>query len=59
MTNANAPTPCEKRRILRDFIELKIQHGYEISQYMGRPLSWFSFEAVKEEISKMENNPLH
>tara|TARA_R110000851_G_scaffold163169_1_gene306970 strand:+ start:255 stop:503 length:249 start_codon:yes stop_codon:yes gene_type:complete len=51
-------TPSQKRRLLRELIELKIHHGYEVSDYMGRALSWFNYEAVQSSIQEMNNNPI-
>ena len=51
-------TPSQKRRLLRELIELKIHHGYEVSDYMGRALSWFNYEAVQSAIQEMNNNPI-
>ena len=51
-------TPSQKRRLLRELIELKIQHGYEVSDYMGRALSWFNYDAVQSAIDEMNNDPI-
>lgn len=43
-------TTKEKKQTLAEFIELHVQCGFEIIEYMGKPLSYFDFEKVKTRI---------
>jgi len=45
-------TPNQKRKLLARFIEHKVHNGYDITDLVGRPLSYFDwvviYQAVKE-----------
>jgi hypothetical protein len=47
-------TPNQKRNKLRKFIELSIYCGYDITDYLGRPLSYFNFQALDGVIKELE-----
>ena len=38
----------DKRLILRQLIEIEIQLGYDISDLIGRPLSYFDWDGVAQ-----------
>ena len=40
----------EKKQLLATFIEKHVQCGFDIINYMGKPLSYFDFEKVKARI---------
>lgn len=44
-------TPTEKRTLLVKFIELHVMNGYDISGYVGKTLSFFDYDKVKERIN--------
>lgn len=46
-------TPTQKRNLLAELISLKNSCGYEISYYMGKPLSRFDFEKVQNTINEL------
>lgn len=45
----------EKKTKLALFIELHVQCGYSIDQYMGKPLSYFDFEKIDQRIEWFKN----
>lgn len=47
--------PKEKRQILAEFIEKNVMHQYDIAPYMGKPLSYFDYDKVKEMIKWFDN----
>jgi hypothetical protein len=47
-------TPLEKRKLLVKLVELMLYTGYDISDLMGRPLSYFDFEKIKVAIKKYQ-----
>lgn len=47
-------TPTEKRILLKEFIELLIFCGYDITDLMGRELSYFDFDKIKARIKDLE-----
>ncbi|QHB40951.1 hypothetical protein HWC99_gp20 [Flavobacterium phage vB_FspS_tant8-1] len=50
----------EKRKLLVEMIELMIFCGYDITNHVGRPLSYFDFEKVQQfiEVLKKEKNEI-
>lgn len=44
----------EKKEILRQFFELLIFNGYDITDYIGKPLSWYDFDKVLKRIETLE-----
>lgn len=44
-------TPTEKKTILSKFIEKRVQCGYSIVEFMGKPLSYFNYDKVQEQIN--------
>ena len=51
-------TPTQKRNLLADLVILKSNLGYDISGYMGQPLTKFNWEAVQNSISELSNEYL-
>ena len=47
-------SPTQKRELLAEMVELYSQCGYSISEFMGRELSYFNYEAVKIAIAKLK-----
>jgi len=47
-------TPLEKRKLLVKMIELMVFTGYDFSDYVGKPLSYFDFDKVKSAIKKYQ-----
>jgi len=41
---------ADKRKLLAEFIELQVQHGYDISNLVGRPLSYFDWTKIQQKI---------
>jgi|688.fasta_scaffold125538_1 hypothetical protein len=48
-------TTTEKRNLLADLIVLKSSCGYDISGFMGKPLSYYNFEKVQNGINELAN----
>jgi hypothetical protein len=48
-------TPKQKRNLLADLITLKSSCGYDISGYMGKPLSYYDFNKVQNGINELAN----
>jgi hypothetical protein len=46
-------TPTQKRNLLADLITLKSNLGYDISNYMGQPLSKFNWDAVQNSLKEL------
>ena len=44
----------EKRELLREMITLMVYTGYDFSDYLGKPLSYFNYDGVKKYIKKLE-----
>ncbi len=51
-------TPTQKRNLLADLITLKSNLGYDISGYMGQPLTKFNWDAVQNSITELSNEYL-
>lgn len=41
----------EKKELLATFIEKHVQCGYSIVEFIGKPLSYFDYDKVKERIN--------
>lgn len=48
--------PKEKRQLLVDLIELHVRYGYDITPFVGRPLSYFDYNKVKESIKEFKKD---
>jgi len=44
----------EKKFLLMRFFTLHVNLGLNFTIYMGKPLSFYNFEAVKKEVEKMQ-----
>lgn len=47
-------TPTEKRKLLARFIENKVQQGIDISDLVGRPLSYFDWVLIYKAVQEYE-----
>lgn len=46
-------TPTQKKKLLAKMLELMVNMGYSIEQYVGLPLSKFNFEGVQKKIEQL------
>ena len=44
----------EKKLLLMRFFELHTYLGYDFSFFMGKPLNYYDYTALKKEIEKLE-----
>ena len=44
----------EKRTLLREYVELLIFLGYDVTEIMGRPLNYFDFYRIQIRIEKLK-----
>lgn len=51
----------QKRTVLREYVELLVFLGYDITEIMGRPLSYFDFHIIQIRIHelKIEQNKVN
>ncbi len=47
-----------KKEILAEFIEVRVQSGYDITEFMGKPLEYFDYEKLKNQIEWHKENCL-
>ncbi|MEO1099272.1 MAG: hypothetical protein AAFX57_16190 [Bacteroidota bacterium] len=48
-------TPTQKRKLLARFIEHKVQQGIDISDMVGRPLSYFDWVLIYQAVQEYES----
>lgn len=46
--------PGQKKKMLVKLIELSVQAGHDITPLVGRPLSYFNWEAVEGAVAQLE-----
>ena len=47
-------TTKEKKELLVTFIEKHVQYGYSIIDFVGKPLSYFDYDKVREQIISLD-----
>lgn len=52
----NRVKKTEQKKVLAEYIEIQVNLGNSIEEYMGKPLSHFDYEAIKAEIAKWRGN---
>ena len=48
-------TSKEKKELLREMITLMVYTGYDFADYLGKPLSYFNYDGVKNYIKKLQS----
>lgn len=51
----NTFTPTNKRKILSDIISMYYQMGFDFSNYVGRPLSFYDFDSIVKTMHKRDS----
>jgi len=51
-------TTSDKRALLVELIELSVFNAHDISPLVGKPLSYFNYEAIKQAIAELQNKSL-
>ena len=46
--NVKNMTTTEKKQLIASVIEKLVLHGYDITPFIGKPLSYFNYEKVKK-----------
>jgi len=46
--------PQEKKNLIAQLLEYYVRGGYDITEFIGKPLSYFDYEAIANRIEKFE-----
>ena len=44
----------EKKQLIAKAIEIFVQNGYCIEEFIGKPMSWFDYEKLKKWVKENE-----
>ena len=47
-------TSHDKKRLLVELIETMVENGYDLTDHIGKPLSYYNYEAVEQRIVELK-----